>query len=83
MNFEPSQPTEPTLIASDEHEPLQYTPLELPNAAIRPIHVGPDVFPEDAVLIALFEEPLDSALPYAALLYSWGPPILDHEVSIR
>ena len=72
-----------TLIASDEHEPLQYTPLELPNAAIRPIHVGPDVFPEDAVLIALFEEPLDSALPYAALLYSWGPPILDHEVSIR
>jgi hypothetical protein len=45
------------------------------------MHVEPDVFPEDAVLIALFGEPLDSAPPYAALSYSWGSPILDHEVS--
>ena len=55
--------------------------MELPNAAIQPIHVGPDVFPEDAVLISLFGEPLDSAPPYAAFSYSWGSPILDHEVS--
>lgn len=82
MNFEePSQLTEPTLIASDELEPLQHTPLELPNAAIWLIHVEPDVFLEDAVSIALFEEPLDSAPSYAALSYSWGSPISDHEVS--
>lgn len=48
----------------DNLESIEYTPLESPDNAIKPLYVVPEVFLEDTVSMALFEVSVDSVPEY-------------------
>jgi hypothetical protein len=60
----------------------QYTPFEEGRSdQIRILRVYPAASIEDPVICDLRIVNLDSKPEYAALSYTWGPPIFDHQIT--